>query len=108
MLEEQNAKSDWSQREMGAFWTRDSAKGKYLSGSIEVDELGVKKKLKVVMFPNRYKDNDKNVHIHTLNGSGLAVGRTLIAVLENYQMSDGNVKIPEVLKKYFNNQDTLF
>lgn len=59
MLEEQNTKSDWSQREMGAFWTRDSAKGKYLSGSIEVDELGVKKKLKVVMFPNRYKDNDK-------------------------------------------------
>jgi len=59
MLEEQNTKSDWSQREIGAFWTRDSAKGKYLSGSIEVDELGVKKKMKVVMFPNRYKDNDK-------------------------------------------------
>ena len=56
----------------------------------------------------RYKSNDKNIHIHTLNGSGLAVGRTLIAVLENYQMSDGNVKIPEVLKKYFDNQDTLF
>ena len=54
------------------------------------------------------KDNDKNVHIHTLNGSGLAVGRTLIAILENYQMSDGNVQIPEVLKKYFDNQDTLF
>lgn len=59
MLEEQSTKSDWSQREIGAFWTRDSAKGKYLSGSIEVDELGVKKKMKVVMFPNRYKDNDK-------------------------------------------------
>lgn len=59
MLEEQNTKSDWAQREIGAFWTRDSAKGKYLSGSIEVDELGVKKKMKVVMFPNRYKDNDK-------------------------------------------------
>ena len=59
MLEEQNTKSDWSQREIGAFWTRDSAKGKYLSGSIEVDELGLKKKIKVVMFPNRYKDNDK-------------------------------------------------
>lgn len=59
MLEEQNTKSDWSQREIGAFWTRDSSKGKYLSGSIEVDELGVKKKMKVVMFPNRYKDNDK-------------------------------------------------
>ena len=55
----------------------------------------------------RYKNKDKNIHIHTLNGSGLAVGRTLIAILENYQMSDGNVKIPDVLKKYFNNQDTL-
>jgi uncharacterized protein (DUF736 family) len=59
MLEEKNSKSDWKKREMGAFWTRDSSKGKYLSGSVEVDELGVKKKLKVVMFPNRYKDNDK-------------------------------------------------
>ena len=59
MLEEQNTKSEWGQREMGAFWTRDSAKGKYLSGSIEVDELGVKKKVRVVMFPNRLKDNDK-------------------------------------------------
>ena len=59
MLEEQNTKSDWSQREIGAFWTRESAKGKYLSGSIEIDELGVKKKVKVVMFPNRYKDADK-------------------------------------------------
>lgn len=57
--EDNNKKNDWSKREMGAFWTRESAKGKYLSGSIEIDELGVKKKVKVVMFPNRYKDNDK-------------------------------------------------
>ena len=56
----------------------------------------------------RYKNNDKNIYVHTLNGSGLAVGRTLIAILENYQTDEGNVKIPEVLKKYFNNQDTLF
>ncbi len=56
----------------------------------------------------RYKKDDKNVHIHTLNGSGLAVGRTLIAILENYQTADGNVKIPDVLKKYFDNSDTLF
>ena len=56
----------------------------------------------------RYRSNDKNIHVHTLNGSGLAVGRTLIAILENYQTADGNVKIPEVLKKYFENQDTLF
>jgi len=56
----------------------------------------------------RYKQNDKNIHIHTLNGSGLAVGRTLIAILENYQTADGNVRIPKVLKKYFDNEDNLF
>jgi seryl-tRNA synthetase len=38
---------------------------------------------------------------HTLNGSGLAVGRTLIAVLENYQQKDGSVEIPEALRPYF-------
>ena len=38
--------------------------------------------------------------VHTLNGSGLAVGRTLIAVLENYQQADGSVVIPEVLRPY--------
>ena len=55
----------------------------------------------------RYKNNDKNLFVHTLNGSGLAVGRTLIAILENYQMQDGNVQIPEVLIKYFNNKTLL-
>jgi len=55
----------------------------------------------------RYKKNDKNTYVHTLNGSGLAIGRTLIAILENYQTSDGNVVIPEVLRKYFNNQSFL-
>ena len=59
MLEEQNTKSDWKQREIGAFWTKSSSKGKYISGSIEIDELGVKKKIRVVMFPNKFKDNDK-------------------------------------------------
>ena len=55
----------------------------------------------------RYKTNNKNEYVHTLNGSGLAVGRTLIAILENYQMEDGNVKIPDVLVKYFNNKTLL-
>jgi seryl-tRNA synthetase len=38
--------------------------------------------------------------VHTLNGSGLAIGRTLIAVLENYQQEDGSVVIPEALRPY--------
>ncbi len=48
----------------------------------------------------RYKDGKKNILVHTLNGSSLAVGRTLIAIMENYQQEDGTVKIPEVLKDY--------
>ncbi len=51
----------------------------------------------------RYKSNDQNKFVHTLNGSGLAVGRTLIAVLENYQNSDGSISIPEVLMPYMGN-----
>lgn len=50
----------------------------------------------------RYKDEKgENQYCHTLNGSGLAVGRTLIAILENYQNADGSVAIPDILKKYF-------
>ena len=55
----------------------------------------------------RYKHKNNNIFVHTLNGSGLAVGRTLIAILENFQTKEGNVIIPEVLRKYFNNQSTL-
>ncbi|MDQ8021664.1 MAG: serine--tRNA ligase [Moraxellaceae bacterium] len=49
----------------------------------------------------RFKsEQGKNELVHTLNGSGLAVGRTLVAVLENYQQADGSVTIPEVLRPY--------
>lgn len=48
----------------------------------------------------RRDKNSKPEYVHTLNGSGLAVGRTLIAVLENYQNEDGTVTIPEVLRRY--------
>jgi seryl-tRNA synthetase len=48
----------------------------------------------------RFKEGKKNKLVHTLNGSALAVGRTLIAIMENYQNEDGTVEIPEVLKPY--------
>lgn len=49
----------------------------------------------------RYRDKDGKVKlVHTLNGSGLAVGRTTAAILENFQQADGSVVIPEVLRKY--------
>jgi seryl-tRNA synthetase len=49
----------------------------------------------------------KSEHAHTLNGSGLAVGRTLIAVLENYQQADGSVVIPEALRPYMRGLDVI-
>jgi seryl-tRNA synthetase len=56
----------------------------------------------------RYKDeNGKNQWVHTLNGSGLAVGRTLVAVLENYQNADGSVTVPEVLRPYMGGVEKL-
>ena len=50
----------------------------------------------------KFKDKETNKisFVHTLNGSGLAVGRTMIAVLENYQQEDGSVLIPKVLVPY--------
>ena len=48
----------------------------------------------------RFKDGKKNRFVHTLNGSALAVGRTIVAIMENYQNEDGSIEIPEVLKKY--------
>jgi len=49
----------------------------------------------------RFRDGDGKVrHVHTLNGSGVAVGRALVAVLENYQQEDGSVAVPEVLQPY--------
>jgi seryl-tRNA synthetase len=56
----------------------------------------------------RFKNaQGKNELVHTLNGSGLAVGRTLVAVLENYQNADGSITVPEALKAYLGNSPTL-
>lgn len=50
----------------------------------------------------RRKGEKKPELVHTLNGSGLAVGRTMVAILENYQQADGRIEIPQVLRKYMN------
>lgn len=55
----------------------------------------------------RNPETGKPELVHTVNGSGLAVGRTLVAVLENYQQADGSVKVPEVLKPYMNGIDVI-
>ena len=52
-------------------------------------------------------ENKESDFVTTLNGSGLAVGRTLIAIMENYQQKDGSIIIPEVLKPYMNGEKSI-
>lgn len=55
----------------------------------------------------RREPNAKPEHVHTLNGSGLAIGRTVAAILENYQQEDGTVVIPKVLRPYMGNKEII-
>lgn len=57
----------------------------------------------------RYRPSEgaRPVHVHTLNGSGLALPRTLIAIMENYQREDGTIEVPEVLRPYMGGQDVI-
>ena len=53
-------------------------------------------------------EGEKQTHfVHTLNGSGLAIGRTMIAILETYQQADGTIMIPDALKPYMGGLDVL-
>ena len=55
----------------------------------------------------RYKKDKKNHFVHSLNGSSLAVGRTIVAILENYQNSDGSVRVPDVLQGYMGGKTVI-
>ena len=59
------------------------------------------------MLRYRPEPGASTAYPHTLNGSGLPIGRTLAAILENYQQADGTIKVPEVLKAYLGGVDTL-
>jgi len=61
-----------------------------------------------VRMKTRYKDSNKEtLYTGTLNGSGLAIGRTLIAIMENYQQKDGSIIIPKILRPYMNNLEKI-
>ena len=61
-----------------------------------------------VRMKSRYKNNNKEtIFAGTLNGSGLAIGRTMIALMENYQQKDGSIIIPKILRPYMNNLEKI-
>jgi seryl-tRNA synthetase len=86
---------------------------------IEVWSSGVNKFLEVSSCSNfedfqarrsniRFRDDDgKTRHVHTINGSGVALPRTMIAIIENYQREDGTIEIPEVLRTYMNGLEII-
>jgi seryl-tRNA synthetase len=100
--------------------TGDIGFGATMTYDIEVWAPGLKEWLEVSSVSNdtdfqarranikyRPADGGKTRYVHTLNGSGLGMPRTLIAVLENYQQADGSVKVPEVLLPWMGGMDTI-
>ena len=56
----------------------------------------------------RFRDDDKkNKYLHTLNGSGVAVGRAMVAIMENYQLENGDIQVPEVLIPYMGGVEVI-
>lgn len=84
---------------------QDDGKGKYREISSCSNCLDFQARRAGIRF--RSKDKKKPEYVHTLNGSGLAVGRTFAAILENYQQADGSVIIPKVLIPYMRNQEVI-
>ncbi|MEA1914894.1 MAG: serine--tRNA ligase [Campylobacterota bacterium] len=66
----------------------------------EISSISTTREFQARRAKIRYKQGKKNILAHTLNGSSLAVGRTLVAIMENYQNEDGSINIPNVLKPY--------
>jgi len=75
----------------------------------EISSCSLFKDFQARRMKTRYKDPEtgKPVYVYTLNGSGLAISRTLVAILENYQQADGSVVVPEVLRPYMNGLDAI-
>lgn len=68
----------------------------------EISSCSLCTDFQAIRLNTKVKTTNGNSWVHTLNGSGLAIGRTLVAILENYQQADGSIKIPQVLIPYMN------
>jgi uncharacterized protein (DUF736 family) len=72
MSDKQKAQTDWQKREIGALWKRESPNQKYFSGHVTVDDFGVEKKLKVLIFTNKskQKDNQPDFRVYKADDEG--------------------------------------
>ena len=77
-------------------WVPSQGKYREISSCSNTEDFQARR----AMIKYREKETGKSHFVHTLNGSGLAVGRTLLAIMENYQQDDGTIKVPEVLVPY--------
>ncbi len=77
-------------------WVPSQNKYREISSCSNTEDFQAKR----AMIKYRVKETGKSQFVHTLNGSGLAVGRTLLAIMENYQQEDGSIKVPDVLVPY--------
>ena len=77
-------------------WVPSQGKYREISSCSNTEDFQARR----AMIKYRSKDDDKSYYVHALNGSGLAVGRTLLAIMENYQQEDGSILVPKVLVPY--------
>ena len=84
-------------------WVPSQGKYREISSCSNTEDFQARR----AMIKYREKETGKSHFVHTLNGSGLAVGRTLLAIMENYQQDDGTIKVPEVLVPYMNGMTVI-
>lgn len=84
-------------------WVPSQNKYREISSCSNTEDFQAKR----AMIKYRVKETGKSKFVHTLNGSGLAVGRTLLAIMENYQQEDGSIRVPDVLIPYMNGMTVI-
>ena len=97
MSENQNQKTDWQKREIGALWMRESPNQKYFSGHVTVDDFGVEKKLKVLVFTNKskQKENQPDFRVYKADDQQQAVSTKETEVSESSASVDSEEVVEE-------------
>lgn len=101
MNENNNAKSEWTKRDVGALWKREGKNQNYLSGYVKVDELGVERELKIVVFSNKNKNNNSKAPDYRIYVSKPVEGDSqsqVEATTKKPKAKSGTTKVSEEVK----------